>query len=151
MSDKEPFQITTEVAIAATPETVWSQLTDFEAFASWNPFMIEVSGDPTLGSKLQVRMQPPGGSTMTFRPTVTEATAPNRFEWLGNLLFRGLFDGRHRFELESAGSGTRLVHSEQFTGILVPLMRKALETRTRAGFEAMNHALKERVESLQSS
>lgn len=151
MSDKRPFEIKTEVEIAATPETVWNELTDLGSFSTWNPFMVEASGDPVTGSRLEVRMQPPGGSAMTFRPTVTESTAPMRFEWLGSLLVRGLFDGRHRFELEGVGSGTRLIQSEQFTGILVPLLRKSLETRTRAGFESMNSALKEQVESLQST
>ena len=150
MSGKKPFEIVTEVEIDGTTAEVWAELIDFGSFASWNPFMIEASGDAEIGSRLELRMQPPGGSAMTFRPTVTEAADAKRLEWLGSLLVRGLFDGRHRFELEDTGSGTRFVHSEQFTGLLVPLLRRSLDTKTRAGFEAMNAALKERVESLRA-
>lgn len=151
MSDRKPFEIVTEVEIGASPQTVWDQLTDVESFASWNPFMIEASGVAETGSRLIVRMHPPGGSAMTFKPTVIEASAPTRFEWLGSLFVRGLFDGRHRFELEQTHFGTRLVQSEQFSGLLVPLFRRSLDRKTRAGFEAMNAALKDRVESLRTT
>jgi hypothetical protein len=58
----------------------------------------------------------------------------------------GLFDGRHSFDLAPVGrSETRLTQAEEFSGILVPLMGTMLE-RTRAGFEAMNDALRVRAE-----
>jgi len=67
--------------------------------------------------------------------------------WLGHLFIPGLFDGEHAFRLELAGAGlTRLRQSEQFRGILVPLLPRAMYERTRQGFEAMNRALKEQVE-----
>lgn len=140
-------RIVTEIEIDAEPKEVWEQLTDLNSFSEWNPFMIEGSGEVEVGARLKVRMQQPGGSAMTFKPTVTEATAPETFEWLGRLVFPGLFDGRHRFELVPTPSGTRLTHSEDFSGVLVPLLRKSLDTRTRLGFEAMNQALKTRVET----
>ena len=40
-----------------------------------------------------------------------------------------------------------MLHEERFTGLLVPLFRKSLDTGTRRGFETMNEALKLRVES----
>jgi hypothetical protein len=69
------------------------------------------------------------------------------FEWLGRLVMPLLFDGRHRFELVPNGDGTRLIHTEHFTGLLVPLLKKSLDTKTVAGFEAMNTALKARAEA----
>ena len=36
---------------------------------------------------------------------------------------------------------------ERFGGVLVPFLRKMLDTSTRAGFEAMNAALKARAEA----
>jgi hypothetical protein len=85
---------------------------------------------------------------MTFRPRVTEAEEGRVFEWLGRLPVPGLFDGRHRFELEPVDGGrTLLRHSERFRGVLVRFMRKSLDTQILAGFRAMNDALAERVES----
>jgi hypothetical protein len=46
----------------------------------------------------------------------------------------------------STETGTRLVHAEEFTGLLVPVLAKTLDKKTRAGFEAMNVAMKERIE-----
>jgi hypothetical protein len=66
-------------------------------------------------------------------------------EWFGKLLFGGLFDGRHRFELVPENGATRLVHSERFSGMLVPLVKKVLRD-TERDFAALNAALKERVE-----
>jgi hypothetical protein len=41
----------------------------------------------------------------------------------------------------------RFVHGESFRGLLVPLLRKNLDGPTRAGFTAMNEALKQRAEA----
>jgi hypothetical protein len=70
------------------------------------------------------------------------------FEWLGRLALPGVFDGRHRFELTPTRSGgTVVTHSEHFTGVLVPVMRRSLDKDTVAGFAAMNTALKRRAEA----
>lgn len=139
-------QLRTEIEIDATPESAWDILMDFGAYPDWNPFIISLTGEPRVGARLEAHMQPPGGRAMTFRPTVTVIEPAHRFEWLGKLGISGLFDGRHRFEIEATPGGTRLTQSEDFTGILVPLLSKSLDRGTSRGFEAMNQALKERVE-----
>jgi hypothetical protein len=138
----------TEIDIDASPETVWEILTDFDSYAEWNPFIVSSTGNPVLGERLTNRMQPPGGKATTFKPTVTEVEPNQAFEWLGRLGVPGVFDGRHRFELsEAEAGGTRLVHSETMSGVLVPFMRKSLDTTTLSGFRAMNDALKARAEA----
>jgi hypothetical protein len=93
-------------------------------------------------------MEPPGGRAATFKPTVTIADPPTTFAWLGRLGIPGLFDGRHRFDLEPGpNGGTLLRHRESFSGILVPFLRSSLDGATREGFEQMNQALKARAES----
>ncbi len=82
---------------------------------------------------------------MTFRPRVTEVVAERVFEWRGRLAVPGLFTGRHRFELHPTADGTRLEHSETFTGVLVPFLSRQLDAHTLPGFVAMNDALKGRV------
>jgi hypothetical protein len=138
-------ELRTEIDIPATPEEVWSHLIDFDAYAEWNPFITSATGSAAVGQRLAVRMQPPGGRATTFRPTVTAVAPSEVFEWLGHLGVPGLFDGRHRFELVPTASGTRLTQRESFTGILVRPLRRSLDTRTRAGFDAMNTALSRRV------
>ena len=141
-------ELHTQVDIDATPETVWNILTDLDHYSDWNPFIVEASGEIAVGAKLTNRMQPPGGRAMTFKPAVTVVEPAQTFEWLGHLGVRGLFDGRHRFELQATPEGgTRVLHTEQFEGMLVRFMRKTLDTQTRSGFEAMNAALKTRAEA----
>lgn len=141
-----PKRLVTEIEIDASPDSVWEVLTDLSGYQQWNPFVVAGSGQVAVGEQLEVRMRQAGGKETTFRPIVTEATIPRAFEWLGQLGIPGLFAGRHRFDLVSTETGTRLVHSEEFTGVLVPVLAKFLDQKTRAGFEAMNVAMKERIE-----
>ncbi|HEX6351723.1 SRPBCC domain-containing protein [Actinophytocola sp.] len=137
-------RITVTTEIAAPVEVVWARLTDTASFASWNPFMPSLEGMLAVGEKLTVRITPPGGKGMTFRPTVTAVEENHRLEWLGRFLVPGLFDGRHSFTLEAIEGGTRLTHEETFTGVLVPLMASTL-AKTEDGFRAMNEALRAEV------
>lgn len=142
-------ELHTEIVINAPTDVVWKVLVDLDQYADWNPFIVESSGRVAVGERLVNRMQPPGGKAATFRPTVTEVDPERTFEWLGRLGIPGLFDGRHRFELRSTPNGaTTLLHSEYFSGLLVRALRSSLDTRTKAGFEAMNSAMKLRSEQL---
>ena len=135
--------------IAASAARVWEVLTDFDAFPRWNPFIRRVDGVLAPRAKLRVRIQPPGGRAMTFRPTVLRVEPERHFSWRGRTLIPGLFDGEHFFELEPVGAdGVRFVHGERFRGVLVPLLANTLRTTTRAGFEQMNLAVKARAETL---
>ncbi len=142
-------RIETEVMIGATPEQVWGVLVDFDRYAEWNPFIREASGEAKVGARLRVRIHPPEGRPMTFAPTVREASPARELRWLGHLWLPGLFDGEHAFRIDAVGERqVRLRQSEVFRGLLVPLLPSVMYERTRRGFDAMNRALKERVETL---
>lgn len=138
-------QLRTQVEIDATPEEVWRHLVDLSAYSGWNPYIPSATGTVAVGERLRLRMEPPGRRAMTFRPTVTEAAPARTLEWLGRLGLPGIFDGRHRFDLVPIGSGTLVIQSEHFSGLLVRVLRRSLDGPTRAGFEAMNAALARRV------
>ena len=141
-------QLSTEVTINAPVERVWQVLTDFPSYGDWNTFMPRIEGDFTIGGRLEVRLSPPGGRAMTFKPTITLIEPKREFRWLGRLGMPGIFDGEHGFRLERTDSGdTRLRHFETFRGILAPLLMAMIGKSTHAGFEAMNRALKERAEA----
>jgi hypothetical protein len=125
-------------------EAVWAELTNTKAFPTWNPFIQSLTGSLEVGARLEVRIAPPGGKPMTFRPTVTAVEANHRLEWLGRLVLPGVFDGRHSFTLSPVAGGTRLTQAETFTGILVLLTASTL-AKTEEGFRTMNEALRARV------
>jgi uncharacterized protein YndB with AHSA1/START domain len=43
--------IVTEIEIDAPPSRVWEILTDFEKYASWNPFIKKISGTYQQGMR----------------------------------------------------------------------------------------------------
>ena len=140
-------ELKTEIEINGSVDQVWEVLTDFSSFPDWNPFIKKIEGELQLGAKLEVLIEPPGGKSMTFKPTVKILEPKTEFRWLGNLLFPGIFDGEHIFRLEQIDNNkTKFIHRENFSGLVVPLFWKSLNSNTRKGFEEMNKALKERVE-----
>lgn len=133
----------TQVQIAAPASKIWEVLTDFEQFPQWNPFLVFLKGNVDTGNRIQVKIQPPDGKAMEFKPKVLAFEKNKEFRWLGHLWMPGIFDGEHYFQLiENADGITTFVHGENFNGVLVGLLKKMLDENTRKGFEAMNRALK---------
>jgi uncharacterized protein YndB with AHSA1/START domain len=58
--------VSTTIDLDATPATVWGALTTTDDYPTWNPFIRRLEGWLTPGSKLTVRIEPPGGKPMTF-------------------------------------------------------------------------------------
>lgn len=138
--------IHTTVDIAAPVTTVWNVLTDLDAYADWNPFITSAQGAVSEGTSLSIELTPQGSRSTRMRPTVTVADAPRTFEWIGSVGTTGIFDGRHRFDLEETPNGTRLIQSEDFTGVLAGVVLRFIRARTEAGFVAMNEALRAKAE-----
>ncbi len=138
--------LSAHVDIDATPERVWEVLTDLAAYPAWNPFIVRAEGVVGPGRRLTLRMQPVGGRAMTLRPRLVEVAAGRELRWRGRLVLPGLMDAEHSFVLQPRGSGTRLVQSETFRGVLVPFVAASLDRSTLPAFEAMNEALRKRAE-----
>jgi hypothetical protein len=140
-------EIKTEILIHATPAKVWSILTNFDNYPNWNPFIKSIKGDIKVGNKITARIDPPQAKGMTFKPKILTFETNKELKWLGHLLFAGLFDGEHKFELMDNGNGTTtFIQSEKFKGILVPLFKNMLDNNTINGFNEMNGKLKELAE-----
>jgi hypothetical protein len=137
------LEIKTSIIIQAEPAEVWTTFSAFETYPKWNPFLSLVEGNIKEGERIRIIA---GGTG--FKPKVLVFEPGKQFEWIGRLVMPGLFDGQHKFELLDNGDGTTtFIHNEKFTGVLIPLFKKILLEKTSKGFEAMNQALKERVEA----
>ena len=135
----------TEILLNASKEQVWNTLTSLEDYADWNPFIVSSSGEAVVGQRLTNKMMNKGKATI-FNPIVTKADSFREFEWLGIGLM-GMFKGRHYFKLEELPDGqTKLIHGEEFSGLLSGLIMKFIGDDTLENFQRMNKALKERVE-----
>ncbi len=139
-------RLVTDVVIDAPPERVWAVLTDLAAYPAWNPFIVRAEGVMEPGRRLTLTMQPVGGRATTLRPRLVEVDAPRQLRWHGRVAMPGLMDAEHTFTLEPRGIGTRLIHQEDFRGVLVPFLAASLDRGTLPAFVAMNEALKSRAE-----
>lgn len=141
------FQLDTDIVINAPADQVWRVVMDFAAYGEWNPFVRAIEGAPAEGERLKVTLEQKDSKPMVVKPRVVEASE-SRFGWLGRLLVPRLFDGEHWFSVEAIGDNkTRFRQWENFRGLLLPFLRGMLENKTKPAFEAMNEALKARVEA----
>ncbi len=148
--------ILSRIEIEASPEAVWSVLTNFNNYPQWSQFITAIATQkqdqslPKVGEQLEITVIPPNEEGMDFSPEVLVMNPNQELRWkgtIGGMDF--LFAGEHYFQLErSANNHTLLTHGEVFSGWLVPLLWESLAKNTPAGFKAYNLALKSRVESL---
>lgn len=136
-------EIITEIEIQSPVKKVWETFIANNTWSSWNPFIIRSEGQLKTGQRITNTMAMPGRKPMTFRPTILSVDPNKELRWLGHLLIPGLFDGEHYFLFEESAKGTRFVHGEKFTGLL--LFTVNMED-IRRSFVALNEALKKRVE-----
>jgi len=138
--------IQTEILINTDITKVWDVLMNFDNYPKWNPFIISISGEPKLGTRLTVSIKPPGGKEMTFKPKFLNLESNREFRWKGKLGINGIFDGEHYFILESLDKDiTKFIQGEKFSGLLVPLVGKMLD-KTQKGFQLMNESIKKECE-----
>lgn len=138
----------TEIEIAASAERVWQVLAEFKSYPEWNPLLRGMQGALTPGTRLRVSVRLAWWFRMIIHPVVLLADAPQSLHWKGSLIIPGLFAGVHAFEIQPVAPGrVKLVQSETFSGLLVPIILVVILGLMRQGFEAMNAATKEVAES----
>lgn len=141
--------LTTEITINAAPKEVWKILMDHEKYPNWNPFIKHISGNTQIGQHLTVTIHLEGKEPMDFTPVVLKNEKEKEFRWLGHLFVKGLFDGEHYFKIEALGSNqTKLIHGENFSGLMSGVIIKMIGDNTHKGFYAMNNALKKKAETI---
>jgi len=136
------MKLVTQIEIEANAETIWNALLDFKNYPKWNPFITHIEGTPVPGQIIKVKIQ-----TMKFNPEIQLLVPHQKLTWLGKLGMKGLFDGYHYFEIHLLDEYKCLfVQGENFSGILLPFLKKKLKKETLPGFKLMNSSLKEYIE-----
>lgn len=144
--DVDRHTIQTEIVIAAPAEKIWRELTAFDRYSEWNPFIVRARGGGQLRDRMEVAIRPPDAGEFKFKNTIIERVENQSLAWLGSFIFKGLFDGTHYFVIEKRPDGSCLfIHGEKFEGVLVKVL-SGLLGGTQKGFVLMNEALKARCE-----
>ena len=147
MTSNHSVDVTASTEIHASPERVWSVLTDLQHFAAWNPFIRQASGDAHVGGTVHVRVRPSFGLPLAFDATVLDRCENHELHWKGHVLAPWLASGEHVFSIEKLDADrVRFVQWESFSGVLPRLARRLLAREAKRGFDAMNAALRERAE-----
>jgi hypothetical protein len=129
--------------IDAPPMAVWAVLTDLSRYPEWNPLFREASGEVAVGERITLRaVQPSNGRLMTVKAKIVAADPGAELRWTSNLT--GIMSGEHSFVLTPLDGGTRLAQTEIYGGLLAATVSVP---RTETIFQAMNDALKQRVEN----
>ncbi len=140
-------ELRTEIEIAAPITKVWSILTDFDNWKEWNPIVKQVSGAASLGSKLSVSMCGKDGKDgPKYMPIITIFEEPKSFRWRATMMAGFIFTNDKVFELEETDSGTRLIHKELFSGMMVPITWSKFDKGVPLMLNSMNDALKRTAE-----
>ena len=129
--------------IDAPPMAVWAVLTDLGRYPEWNPLFREASGEVAVGERITLRaVQPANGRLMTVKAKIVAASPGAELRWASAL--PGIMSGEHSFVLTPLDGGTRLAQTEIYGGLLAATVSIP---RTETIFQAMNDALKQRVEN----
>ena len=137
----------TEIEIAAPIEKVWDILIDFEQWKDWSPSINNASGSATLGAQLSITMSGKDGKNgPKYAPVITLLEAPKAFRWSAKMIAGFIFTNDKIFELEATSSGTRLIHREEFGGLMVSLFWSKFCDGVVPMLETMNEALKVQAE-----
>jgi hypothetical protein len=135
----------TTLPIAATAETVWTILIDFERWQEWNPSVPSITGEARLGSTVKLTLAMPGRPSAKVRAGLTELVPDRRLCWHGNVGGDWLFAGTREFHMDPEPDGTVLfTHVEDVAGLLFPVFRAVMGPAIHK--HHLNEALKRRAE-----
>jgi hypothetical protein len=131
------------VSIQATPETIWSILTDAPRYPDWNPTVTRVEGRIAAGERVSLHVKINPGRAFPLK--VATFDSPNRMVWRGGMPL-GLFVGERTFILTPKPNGSvDFTMREEFTGLLAPLIGRTIPDMQPA-FDEFAAALKREAE-----
>lgn len=141
-------EIKTEIEISAPVAKVWGIITKIDDWADWSPIINKSSGNASLGSTLNITMmsKEEGKDGPNYNPVITILDQPKSFRWRAKMMAGFIMTNDKVFLLEETATGTRLIHKELFSGMVVPLFWSSVESNVPTMLNSMNKALKEKAE-----
>jgi hypothetical protein len=132
-----------EILINASPEKVWSVLTNTNVYSSWNPVMKLLEGELAEGNTVKYQFTQSTESVYTISARVKEMIPQEFLNQVGGMPVFLTFN--HRYILNSTNEGTKLIIHEDYQGIGVHFWNPQ---PVEEAYKKLNSALKKHVESL---
>ena len=139
-----------EVLIDAALLDVWEQVTNFEIYSSWNPFVLAAHGEFEVGKTIRFLEDLKQFGQHWLEAQFLSIDLHSAFVWQGHFAAPFLFTVRHSFIFESLGNAqTRFTQVHENSGLLIPYLAwRGVYAVSYQGYQDYNQALKERCESL---
>jgi hypothetical protein len=110
-------------SIHASPDRVWSLLTDAPGFPRWNSTVTRIEGPIAAGQALKIEV--PSAPGRVFKPRVTAFEPQKRMVWSDGMA--PMFKGVRTFTLTPGKSGeTEFSMTEYFSGLMLPMIKGSL-------------------------
>jgi hypothetical protein len=137
-------QYHTQIVIQAPMQRVWAELTNFEAYPSWNPLIGELHARLAAGEGIRMFITP---LNAFFKAEFVTVKENEEMTWIGVRYAGFLLTGRHYYRLEKVSEEkTRLLHGEYFTGWFAYFIPKSTLKMMETMFVVHNEMLKKRIE-----
>lgn len=135
------------IEIAASAGDVWAVIGDWQGWGAWNPLYTRTEKEPREGGSIDFTVSVPGMKPMDASARVYTYRAPDCFEYgLSNA--GGLLKAFRFVDIEEIAPGRCVVaNGEIMSGLLGRLVAALVGGKVTAGLQAMNAALKQRVEA----
>jgi len=130
-----------EAAIAAPVETVWSVLTDFAGWTTWNKNVTKMSINKPVASGTEFRWKG-GGANIVSVIQIVEP--PSRIVWTGRTF--GI-KAVHSWSLRSANGGSVVRTEESFSGVLARILNSQMRRMLKRSLEEGLAYLKQECET----
>jgi len=148
MEDKKN-NVFTEIEINASPQEVWTVLTDWDKLKEWSSSFIGISTNELIkGEKFVSYFKNPlTGGVMELEHVCTDYEEGKKFGWSGDII--GKVTDLHIYSVEPKQNGTTLFKQED--GLHGPhgiLLNFLAEYHMMSMYKKFNLELKERVELL---
>jgi len=139
----------TQIEINATPEEVWSVLTDWKKLKEWSSSFVGISIDKMVqGERFLVYFKNPlNGKDIEFERMCTAYKEGSMFSWSGEFT-AGVTDN-HIHTLELTANGTTIFKQEDgIHGKHSKLLNLLGKNHIKSMYEKFDRQLKQRVESI---
>ncbi|NKE61980.1 SRPBCC domain-containing protein [Lentzea sp. PSKA42] len=138
------------VEIDAPAAFVWDVLLDYPNYPQWNPYTVSVSTTLAIDSPIDLTLPKPDGSEGTWvsREYIREVVPPRLLRYDTGDTFPGLLGTRDQVITPLGSERCSYRTFETFTGKYADAVHAAQGAWVKKGFDAVAHALRERVAEL---
>jgi uncharacterized protein YndB with AHSA1/START domain len=135
-----PASASAEIAIAASPETVWDVLANIEGWPSWNSEVksVSLSGEVAPGTEFRWKAGP-----ATINSTLEQVNPPRLIGWTGKT--PGL-KAIHVYRIQPGGEGTIVTTEESYDGWAARVFRGRMQATLEKALDSGLRDLKAEAE-----